>query len=322
MDKRFGLTVPFVGAPLASQRDLFADLGDLGYTDLWSSEADAYDAFTALVLASQWAPGLRLGTAIVPVFTRGAAVIAQSAAALSELSQGRFVLGLGSSSDVIVERWNSVPFEHPYRRVRDTARYVRAALTGEKVTADHETIRAGGFRLGIAPSHPVPIMLAALRPGMLRLAGQESDGAIITWLSPDDVRTVVPYVHAGGPDKEIVARIFVLPTGDADAARALGRRMIAQYLTIPVYGAFHDWLGRGETLAPMSAAWKAGDRKAALAAIPDAIVDELIVHGAPSRCHERIDAYVEAGVTTPVLYVIPFGDPGQAVRDVAPATRP
>ncbi len=322
MTPRYGMTIPLAGAPLAAQREAIVELADLGYTDLWSMEADGYDAFTPLALASQWAPGLRLGTAIVPVYTRGPALIAQSAMALAEVTGGRFVLGLGASSDTIVERWNGVPFERPYQRVRDTVRWVKAALSGEKVTGEYETITASGFRLGPKVTTPVPVMVAALRPGMLRLAGREADGAILNWLSAADVRTVAPYVHEAGPedgpDKEIVARIFVMPTEDAEAARAVARRMITTYLNVPVYAAFHEWLGRGDLLRPMWDAWQAGDRQGALAAVPESVVDELVIHGSPGHCRERIEEYREAGVTTPVLLVIPAGDPREAQRALAP----
>src|SRR3954462_9461586 len=136
--QRYGITVPLGGAPAADQREWIVEIEDLGYTDLWSAEVDNVDAFTPLVLASQWAPSLRLGTAIVPVYTRGPALIAQSAAALGAAAPGNFVLGIGASSNVIVERWNAVPFENPYQRTRDTLRFVRAALTGDKIKADYE----------------------------------------------------------------------------------------------------------------------------------------------------------------------------------------
>jgi len=316
--QRYGITVPLTGKSFSEQRDWIIELADLGYTDLWSAEVDNVDAFTPLVLASQWAPSLRLGTAIVPVYTRGPALIAQSAAAVSTASAGNFVLGIGASSNVIVERWNAVPFGQPYQRVRDTLRFVRTALTGEKVKEDYETFSINGFRLTTPSPHPVPILVAALRPGMLRLAGREGDGAIINWLSPDDVRTVVPYVHEGGADKEIVARIFVLLTEDADLARGIGRSMIAAYLNVPVYAAFHEWLGRGDVLGPMWEAWKAGDRKGALEKIPDSVVDELIVHGSADHCREVIGRYIENGVTTPAPAIVPFGDPQAAYRALAP----
>jgi probable F420-dependent oxidoreductase len=315
--QRHGITVPLTGKPFAEQRDWIKEIEDLGYTDLWSAETDAYDALTPLALASQWTSTLRFGTAIIPVYTHGPASLASQTASLAEAAPGRFVLGIGSSSNVIVERWNAVPFERPYQRVRDTVRFMRTALTGEKVVAEYETFAINGFRLGLVPTVPVPIMVAALRPGMLRLAGREADGAIINWLSPDDVRTVAPYVHEGGEGKEVIARIFVLLTEDAAMARGIGRGMIAAYLNVPVYAAFHEWLGRDE-LQPMWKAWKDGDRKAARDAIPDSVVDDLIVHGSPEQCRETIGRYVENGVTTPAPMVISFGDPQEAYRALAP----
>src|SRR5206468_9770899 len=130
-------------------------------------------------------------------------------------------------------------------RVRDTVRFLKAALAGEKVSEEYDTFRVKGFRLGrpLPEDVPVPpVLVAALRPGMLKLAGREGDGAIINWLSADDVKTVVPYVGEG---KEVVARIFCAPTEDADAARSFGRFAVAAYLNVPVYAAFHEWLGRG-----------------------------------------------------------------------------
>jgi probable F420-dependent oxidoreductase len=318
---RYGMTVPIPGVPLAAHRDVVAELADLGYTDLWTGEADGHDAFTPLVLASQWAPGLRLGTAIVPAFTRGPLVIAQSAASLAQASGGRFVLGLGTSSDVIVERWNGVPFEHPLPRVRDMVRCVKALLAGQKVTEEYETFAVAGARLVEPPGAAVPVMVAALRPGMLRLAGRESDGAIVNWLSAGDVRTVAPFVRETDPSREIVARIFVCPTADAERARAAGRRMITAYLNVPVYAAFHRWLGRADALEPMWKAWEAGDRAGALAAVPDSVVDELLIHGPPEACRQRIEAYRQAGVTTPVLMLIAPDDPVAAIRDLAPRDR-
>jgi probable F420-dependent oxidoreductase len=318
--QRYGMSIPFTGVHLSDHRDRYRELVDLGYTDVWSSEADGADGFTPLTLAAAWAPELRLGVAIIPAFTRGPALMAQSVASLADAAPGRFVMGIGSSSNVIVERWNGIPFEEPYRQTRDMVRFLRAALSGDKVEAEYDSFTVRGFRLGIRPEVQPPILVAALREGMLRLAGAEGDGAIINWLSADDVRTVAPIVHAQGEGKEIVARIFVCPNPDAETVRAQARFAIAAYLNVPVYAAFHQWLGRGDELRPMWDHWKAGDRKAALAAIPDSLVDELIVHGPPEACREHIERYIEAGVDTPALAVMPFGglDLAQAVRDLAP----
>jgi probable F420-dependent oxidoreductase len=299
-----------------------AGLADLGYTDAWSSEVNGADAFTPLALAADWAPTLRLGTAIVPVYTRGPALLAMSAATLAGIAPGRFVLGVGTSSPPVVEAWNGMRLAEPYRRSRDTLRFLRAALAGEKVTEDYQTFSVNGFRLDPPPESPPPVALAALRPGMIRLAATESDGVITNWLSPADV----PKVRAvSGPGTELIARIFVCPTADAATARAIGRRMIAGYLTVPAYAAFHEWLGRGEELGPMQAAWAAGDRKAALAAIPDRVVDDLVVHGPPEACRERIADYQAHGLDTPVIAIVPAGatdhdDAAEAVKHLAPGT--
>ena len=323
--QRYGMTIPFDGVPLVDQADWIRELADLGYTDVWSSEANGADGFTPLALASVWAPTLRLGNAIIPAYTRGPATLAQSVATLAAAAPGRFALGLGTSSNVIVEGWNGIPFEDPYLQVQAMIRFLRRALTGEKVTGDFGRFAIRGFKLGIpAPDPAVPILVAALREGMLRLAGREGDGAIVNWLSAEDVSTVAPIVRQfgpgpGGEEKEVVARIFVAPTTDADLVRSYGKFAIAAYLTVPVYAEFHRWLGRGEQLADLWRLWAEGDRKAALETIPDSLVDELIVWGSPEECREHIGRYVANGVTTPALAILPFGiDQRQAIRDLAP----
>ena len=316
----YGITIPFGPGPLHAQRDLIADLPSLGYTDAWSAEADGYDGFTPLALASVWAPTMRLAPAIIPAYTRGPALLAQSVATMSQAAPGRFVLGLGSSSNVIVERWNGLEFDEPYKRVRDTVRFLRDALGGEKVTRDYDTFSIKGFRLGIRTEGHVPILVAALREGMLNLAGREGDGAIINWLSADDVAKVAPIVTAHGDDKEIVARIFVVPSEDTDTVRAQARFAIAAYLNVPVYAAFHEWLGRSEMLAPMWQRWRDGDRTGALEAIPDELVDQLVVHGSYEQCRAHIQRYVDNGVTTPVLAVLGMAgvDTVDAARNLGP----
>ena len=318
--QRYGITIPFEFVPLDEQAGMVAELADLGYTDVWSSEAGGADGFTPLALASVWAPSLRLGSAIIPAFTRGPATMAQCAATLAAAAPGRFVLGIGTSSNVIVERWNGIPFEKPYERTRDMVRFLREALRGEKVTHDYETFSVRGFKLGIVPAEQPPILVAALREGMLRLAGREGDGAIVNWLSADDVAKVAPVVRRYGEHKEIVARIFVAPTTDVDTVHSFGRFAISAYLNVPVYARFHEWLGRSGVLQGMWDRWAEGDRKAAVGAIPTSVVDELIVHGSPEQCREHIQRYVDNGVTTPALAILPFPgiDQHQAIRDLAP----
>jgi probable F420-dependent oxidoreductase len=316
---RYGVTIPFDGIPLGEQRGVIEELADRGYTDLWTAEAGGGDGFTPLVLASQWAPSLRLGCAIFPAFTRGPALLAMSIASLCQAAPGRVVVGIGASSNVIVEQWNGIPFEKPYQRVRDVVLFLRQALAGEKVTHDYETFRIKGFRLGLSVPEQPPILIAALRRGMLELAGRIGDGAILNWLSAEDVKQVVPHVKRGDTKREIAARLFVCPNPDTEQVRAMARYAISAYLNVPVYRAFHEWLGREGLLHEMWQRWGSGDRKGANAAIPDAVVDDLIIHGPPERCREHIARYVENGVDTPVLALLPLGvDPVKAARELAP----
>lgn len=316
---RYGITVPF-DMPLHEHRGWFEDLVELGYTDVWSAEVDGTDGFTPLAMAAAWTPSLQLGVAVAPAFTRGPALLAQTAAALAEAAPGRATIGLGTSSEAVVQRWNGIEFKDPYKRVRDTLRFLRAAFSGEKIDMVTGSFEVHGFRLARPPAQPPPILLGALRAGMLGLAGREADGVILNWLSAEDVSTVLPHLGARRRHLDVVARIFVCPTDDRQLARQVGRRMVAAYLNVDAYAEFHRWLGRGQLLEGMWGAWGSGDRKRALAEIPDEVVDALVVHGSPAVCREHVLSYVENGVTVPVLAVVPFGiELKDAVQGLAPA---
>jgi probable F420-dependent oxidoreductase len=314
---RWGLTIPLEDRGLDGLPGLAAEVSELGYTDLWTSEVDYADGLTPLAAVAASAPLAQLGTAILPAFTRGPAVLASSAAAMATLAPGRFWLGIGASSPAVVQQWNAVEFRHPYERTRDMLAFLREALTGARVDREYETFTVTGFRLRLVPQQAPPILLAALRPRMLRLAGSEADGAITNWLSADDVPKVRDAMAA---DKHLVARIMVCPTTDTDIVRAQARRLIATYLTVNAYAEFQRWLGRGPALMAMSDRWDAGDRKGALTAIADSVVDELIVYGSPQDCADHIQRYVANGVTVPVLHILPFGiDALEAARSLSPA---
>lgn len=315
---RWGITLPLQGYGLAEQRQIVSELADLGYTDAWSSELSGIDAFTPLVLASAWTDRLRFGTAIASIYTRGPGLLAMSAATMADLAPGRFVMGIGTSTPVVVQQWNALPFEAPYQRSRDMLRFLRSALAGEKITEKYETFAISGFRLERPPAQPPALALAALRPQMVRLAAAEAGAAITNWLSPADV----PRVRAtAGPDCELIARIFVCPTADVALARMIGRRLVTAYLTVPAYFAFHEWLGRGELIRPMLDLWQAGDRKGASAVIPDEVVDDLVIYGELEACRDRVAEYCATGLDTPVIAIVP--PPGldmiEAVRGLAPA---
>jgi probable F420-dependent oxidoreductase len=309
---RYGFTFPLDGLPLHAHKAALQEAERLGYTDAWSAEIDGVDCFTPLALAAAWTDKLLLGTAIANVYTRAPLTLAISANAIAEAAPGRFALGIGAGSSVIVEQWGGVPFQLPYRKVRDVNRLVQEMLRGEKVVSELETARSNGFKLSRQLAPAPPVYIAALRERMLQLAGAESDGVIINWLSAGDVPKAVAAARSGAetagrdPDKlEVVCRIFVCMIEDAGTIDFLGRRMIAAYLNVPVYAAFHEWLGRGPALQDMWENWKAGDRKAATAAIKPETIDELIIYGNAETCRRKIQEYVDNGVTVPVLNFIP-----------------
>ena len=263
-----------------AHREWFARLRELGYTDLWSAEVDGADGFTPLALAAAWEPTLHLGVAITPAYTRGPALLAQSVAAIADAAPGRFACGLGASSQVIVANWNGLAFENQYRRVRDTLRFLKLAFTGEKVTEAFETFSVKGFRLALIPEQLPPIYLAALRPGMLHLAGREADGAILNWLSAEDVPR--PWRKWRRPPRARPARSSPASSSSSPRTRRSPGHRAPDDHRLPErqrLRRFQRWLGRGPALQPMWDAWAAGDRKGALEAIPDEVVDELVVHG-------------------------------------------
>lgn len=315
---RWGTTIPLEGVALTEQADVCRELEDLGYTDLWTAEGMATDGFTPLAVAAAVTSRVHLGIAIASAFTRGPALLAQTAATLAATAPGRFTLGIGASSDVLVRDWNGLDFDRPLSRSRDLLRFLRPALAGERVEQTYDTFAVRGVRVGVVPEQPPAVLLAALRGKMLELAGTEADGAVVNWLSAADCDQVVPIVTAAGP-RQVVARVLVAPTGDAEAARAIGRRLVTTYLNVPVYRAFHQWLGRDE-LAPMWAHWAAGERREALAAVPDHVIDALVLHGRPEEIREGVQQYVEHGVTVPVMNLLPVPgvDPRRAARDLAP----
>src|SRR5919201_1028935 len=194
---RIGMTIPFTGVPLHELGPLARRVEEAGYDSLWSAESTQFDGFTPLAIAAEHTERIRLGTGIVNVYTRGPALLAQTAAALAEASDGRFVLGLGASSNVLVERRNKIPFRRPLTKVEETVAYLRTVLAGERGD--------GGFKLATPPSEPVPIVLAALRDRMLQLAARIADGAFTNFLPLSRVPQVV---EAFGREKELVCRFF------------------------------------------------------------------------------------------------------------------
>jgi probable F420-dependent oxidoreductase len=278
--------------PLSELGPLVRRIEDAGYDSVWSAEATEFDGFTPLAVAAEQSERLRLVSGIVSVYTRGPALLAQSAAALASLSNGRFVLGLGASSNVIVENWNGIPFRRPLAKVSETIDYLRTVLAGER--------GPGGFRLAVPPAGPVPIVLAALRDRMLRLAAEKADGAFTNFLPLSGVGQVVRAF--GRPDRELACRFFSIH-GPDDEALAAAQRTFVAYATVPVYAEFFRWLGHGDAIDRLVEAWQAGDRKRAVELAPEALIRETFLLGPVEAQRERLAEFAAAGIDTAVLAI-------------------
>jgi probable F420-dependent oxidoreductase len=311
MSQRWGLTLPLPGLSLADNEEHVKAAEAAGYTDLWSGETAGPDGFTPLALSAAWTEQMRLGTGIVGVFQRGPALLAQEAAALASGSGGRFVLGIGSSSDRIVEGWNGIPFEKPLSKVRETLDFLDTALAGERT--------ATGFKLEAPPAEPVPVVLAALRGKMLELAMERASGAFTNFLPLGGLPKVAAQLEGAPEGFELLCRFFCIP-GEREQVEPLARFMFSSYITVPVYAAFYRWLGYGEQIEPMVTAWEGGDRQAAAAAAPWELIEDMFIFGSPEQMRERLDAFVAGGITLPILTPIVTPDKlGETIAGLAPA---
>jgi alkanesulfonate monooxygenase SsuD/methylene tetrahydromethanopterin reductase-like flavin-dependent oxidoreductase (luciferase family) len=241
---------------------------------------------------------------------RGRALLAQEAAALADASRGRFALGIGASSDRIIEGWNGMPFEKPLSKMSETIDFLRTALAGER--AD------GGFKLERPPEERVPIIVAALRGKMLRLAVEKGDGAFTNFLPLAGLPKVAEQLEGAPEGFELLCRFFCIP-GEREQVEPLARFMFSSYITVPVYEAFYRWLGYGEKIEEMVEAWNAKDREKAAAAAPWDLIEEMFIFGSPEQMRERLQAFVEGGITLPVITPITTPDKlGELIDALAP----
>jgi probable F420-dependent oxidoreductase len=288
----------------------------LGYDSVWIADTGAGpDAFVVGAAVATCTKTLRIGTAVVPVYTRTPSVMAAGAGSLAQLAPGRVVLGIGASSETIVDTWGGVPYERPLARMRETVTLLRQMLAGERVTFAGRTLRTKGFRLVSPPPRPVPIYLAALMPPMLELAGEIADGVILNFMPVDAVPRMLEFVRRGatraGRDPsqlEIVSRFQTIVTDDVASARSAIRHMMGPYFATSVYNRFVAWCGFPDEAAEILAGWQAKDRARNLAGVTDAMIDRLAIIGPAPHCRERLEAFGRAGVTTPMVHPFLFDE--------------
>ena len=307
---RYALSLP-VPPDMNASLDVAKRAEALGYESAWLADTSGPDPFVLAGALSRTVSKMRIGIAVSPAYTRTPAVFAGMSGALGQLMPGRFILGLGCSSETIVDRWNGVPFEKPLTRVRETVSLVRSMLKGERTSFKGKTVRSDGFRLTSLPPQPVPIYVGALKPPMLRLAGEVGDGVAVNLFPVRALPRMIAEV-AGGAAKagkdpssmEIVCRFQTWVTDDPKGARALLRRFMAGYFTTSVYNAFAEWCGFEEEARAMREAWAQRDREKTEAAFTDEMIDAITLIGSEAHCRDRVAEFVDAGLTTPMYHAI------------------
>ncbi|HXU90276.1 MAG TPA: LLM class F420-dependent oxidoreductase [Methylomirabilota bacterium] len=291
-----------------------------GYHTAWTGEVSGWDAFTVMTMIASHSTRLHVASAVVPVQTRSPVVLGMSAAALAHFAPGRVALGLGLSSRIIVEQWHGLGFSPSLAQIREAVQIIRLVVAGERVNFEGKFYRLKNFRLTTPPPSPPPrVVLAALGPEMLELAGEIADGVVLNWIPPEAVPASIRHLEAGARRAgrtldgfEIAAFIRTCVTDDVAAAHATLARDITGYTIVDVYASFFRTAGFAEEVDAVNAAWKAGDRAAAVRHVSSRVLDGLGVVGPETVCRERIDAFARAGLTMPVM--LPFTASGADAR--------
>lgn len=315
------------GPSPAEALELAMDAEDWGYEAYWGAEVDGPDAFTMLgaVAAST---DLDLGVAVVPVQTRTAFVLAMSALSLASLSGGRFSLGIGASSDVLVERFGGVPYDKPLTWVRETVEALRPAFRGERTTLQGDKVRIGGYKSPVAPAGEIPILLGSLNPSSLRMAGAIADGVCLNQMRVGHVPVMLDEVRAGAAeagrdlpdDFPVVARFFCHVTDDPGPVKAMLPHVFGAYVATPGYNRFYRWQGYEAAADAIAEAARNGDKAAMAAAYTPGIVDDLFLIGPAEEIVERLAAFGDAGVTTAAISALSPDAAGAAATYEAIAT--
>lgn len=328
MVKRLGITAGFAAGPAEREnfinRLLVAD--DLGVDTLWVAEAWGRDAFTLLTELALKTHRSRLGTGIVNVYSRSPAVLAMTFGALDEISEGRMVIGLGSSGANVIEHFHGVPFDKPLRRLREYVEIINILMSGQPLNYEGKVFKLGrGFRLQFTPMRPhIPVFIAAITPSSIRQTGEVADGLIpIHWPKQKyaDLRAeLTAGAKLAGRDPsgiEIAPSIglFVTDGANDEEMRRRAREPLAYY--IGRMGRFYYEMlqrhGYHVEVTGVRAGWERRDPAAAAAAISDAMLDDITVVGPLDQCAEKLDELRSLGVDVPVV-ALPPGDPATVGR--------
>lgn len=310
--------------PPAKAPEVAVAAADLGYGSFWTAETTGPEAFALLGAAGAAAPGLGLGTGVLALQLRTPMVVAMAGATLQSLHpESDILLGIGISSPVVTSRWHGVPYgERPLARVREYVTLVKECLGGEPVTFQGDFYDVRKFRLGVRLGERRPkVVVGALNPAMLRLAGEVADGVLLNYLPASHVPWSVEQVRKGG-DATVYAYVHV-GVGDRADGVELARRDLFSYAVVDAYARNFERAGYGDAVAAVREAHEAGDRAGALAAVSDEMIDGIDVVGDADHVRATMQAYVDAGVQVPIVMPLPWGpDRAQVVRATLEAARP
>ncbi len=283
-----------------------------GYEMVWVPEGSGRDSLTQLTYLACHTSAVKLATGILPVYYRTPMLTAMSAAGLSDLSQGRFVLGLGVGHRPSVEGTHGIPFRRPLTHMRETITLARRLLDGEQVSHAGRVFNVSSASLGAAaPGQKVPIYVAALGPQMLELTGELADGVLLNWTASNYLEQAIHHMHRGaekaGRDPseiDVAGYVRVAVSEDPEAARASLQGQIARYASNPFYNNFFQGMGFGNEMSAAEEAIQRGDIAEAGRAISPEMQDQVAVVGNADQCRAEIERRRSLGLGLPV--VAPF----------------
>ena len=317
-----------VGRSLDSALDRVRLAERLGYHSVYTTHVAGRDSLTLLAAYATVSQSIRIGTGVLPIYSRTPAATAQQAVTIDEISAGRLTLGIGVSHRVTVENWYGAQIHKPVSEMRDYVGVLRAILAGEDPPAS-ETFPTRFHFLGVEPRPELPIYVAGLSPKMLELAGEVADGAILWLCNPDYIRdVVVPHVREGrrkaGKDMagfDIVAAVPTAVTDEVDGARATLRADLAPYFLLPFYRKMIERSGYDADVKLFDEAMERGDGSAATIAISDGFLENLAAIGPPDLAAATVERYRDAGATSPCIGAIPGTDFTTALESLAELAR-
>ena len=283
---------------------------ELGYESAWVAEGHGGDQFAILTACAVATSRIKLGTSITSVFVRTAPTIAMAAATVDHFSNGRFILGLGSSHRVQVEPEHGLEFIRPIERMRECTDIVRGILRDGDIKYRGDVYNIERFDLWFEPlRREMPIYFAAVRSRMLEICGEVSDGVILTWCTLEHAANAVHHVSEGAKragrepgDVDVSTLIACAVSEDRDIARDELRRYVATYIQrFPRYRRLVSEAGFADEVQAMTQAWKEGRVEEALAMAPTGLVDSVALAGSPEECRERLQRYRDAGIKLPIV---------------------